>query len=43
MTLKERLLASIENHGKSDITGIYLLYPTEKKNGYFTNIVHLKK
>jgi hypothetical protein len=29
-SLKERLLASIEYHGKSDITGVYALYPHEK-------------
>lgn len=29
--LSKRLLASIENHGKSDIKGIYKLYPHETK------------
>jgi hypothetical protein len=28
--LEHRLLASIENHGKSDMKGIYKLYPHEK-------------
>jgi hypothetical protein len=27
--LMKRLLASIESHGKSDVTGIYKLYPHE--------------
>lgn len=27
--LQKRLLASIENHGKSDMRGIYKLYPHE--------------
>jgi len=29
--LAYRLLASIENHGKSNMTGIYKLYPHETK------------
>jgi hypothetical protein len=31
MQLKEQLLASIENHGTCDLSGIYALYPHYRK------------
>lgn len=40
--LKTRLLASIEAHGKSDITGVYGLYPHEKKISILRALILLK-
>lgn len=40
--LKERLLSSIEIHGKSDIYGILNLYPNERKFTVLRNLFMLQ-
>ena len=40
--LKERLLSSIEIHGKSDIYGILILYPNERKFTILRNLFMLR-
>lgn len=40
--LKKRLLASVEAHGKSDVTGIYNLYPHERKFSILRSLIELK-
>lgn len=39
--LAHRLLASIENHGRSAVTGIYKLYPHESKAEVLAAITEL--
>ncbi len=41
--LASRLLASIENHGKSTMQGIYKLYPHETKKNIDDAVVELDK
>lgn len=40
--LKKRLLATIEVHGKSDISGIYNLYPHERRFSILRSLLILK-
>lgn len=40
--LANRLLASIENHGRSAVTGMYKLYPHEKKEDVLAALYELK-
>ena len=40
--LKQRLLSSVENHGKCDIYGILKLYPRERKFTIIRNLFLLR-
>lgn len=42
MDLKKSLLSSIENHGKSDIAGIYNLYPHVRRFSILRNLFILQ-
>lgn len=41
--LANRLLASIENHGRSAVTGMYKLYPHETKEAILAALYELKE